>query len=170
MTLARRWRPPGIIGVAVCLPIRIPGKQVVFFGKTVVNTRVVLLVDASRGHLSDEVVLISRAGSERDRTSQKVPARRSPADSGRFCSTLRCIEIEVPVVGSLITGRPGAVKSPANSAVVGTVCRDQGAGLQLFTFEPKKKNVLSFRMGPPIVPPNWFWIRGTRASPAWFEK
>ena len=49
--------PPGIIGVAICLPVRVPGEQVVLVGKTVINTRVVLTVDASRGLLNNEVVL-----------------------------------------------------------------------------------------------------------------
>ena len=56
VTLTLRVGPPRIIGVAVCLPIRVPGKQAVLFGKMVVNPRVVLIVDSSGGHLSDEVV------------------------------------------------------------------------------------------------------------------
>src|SRR5690349_25077106 len=33
-----------------------------------------------------------------------------------------------------------------------------------------KKNVLSFLIGPPREPPNWFWIRGARTLPARLKK
>src|ERR1043165_1070584 len=68
-------------------------------------------------------------------------------------------------------GSPGAEKTPANPAAVGTVyCATWVALLMVWRSKPPKKNVLSLTTGPPRVAPNWFWTRGGRGFFARFVK
>ena len=48
------------------------------------------------------------------------------------------------------------VQSPANMAAVGTLAwLTPGFSCRTLYWKPPKKNNLSLRMGPPMVPPNW---------------
>ena len=51
---------PGIIGVTICLPIRVAPKQSVLFGKMMVHTGVVLSVDSAGRHIRNEVIRYTR--------------------------------------------------------------------------------------------------------------
>src|SRR5262244_3270983 len=64
--------------------------------------------------------------------------------------------------GSMMLARD-AEKSPARWAAVGvTELLVVGATLSRVPWYEKKKKVLSLRIGPPMVPPNWFRFR-----PSW---
>src|SRR5260370_36719838 len=58
-----------------------------------------------------------------------------------------------------------SVKLPVFIKGVGTVERIVVALLLLKSCASPKKKVLCLRIGPPIVPPNWFWLKWPRGTP-----
>ena len=56
LTLTLRVRPPSIVGVAFRAPIRVSAEKSISFREVVVHARVVLIVDASGGIRTDEIV------------------------------------------------------------------------------------------------------------------
>ena len=72
------------------------------------------------------------------------------------CGLSRAAGITLPANGSFVSGSrmaANALKSPSRIAAVGTLGANEYAATPRIPSKSAKKNVLSFWIGPPIVPP-----------------
>src|SRR5215831_17459228 len=75
------------------------------------------------------------------------------------CTTLPTTHPACPAIGEALSVLPSSVKLPCFISGVGTVLVIVVDRRLAKRWRSPKKKVLSFMMGPPKVPPNWFWTK-----------